>query len=98
MARAQPVAGGALAPSRFVTGRQKLLTEPMVRVNGAATLKDRILDGRVVLGSSSLRIATSGALDLAENRFRDWANTLAPQTAEYQALSKAFVRLVKRPE
>lgn len=33
---------------------------------------------------------------LADNRFRDWANSLAPQTAEYQALSKAFVRLVKR--
>ena len=61
---------GALAPSRFVTGRQMRLTAPVVRVNGAATLKDRILDGRVVLGSAALRIATSGALDLANNRFR----------------------------
>lgn len=61
---------GALAPSRFVTGREMRLTEPVVRVNGAATLKDRTLDGRLVLGSASLRIAASGALDLAENGFR----------------------------
>ena len=61
---------GVLAPSRFVTGRQMRLTAPVVRVNGSATLKDRILDGRVVLGSAALRVATSGALDLANNRFR----------------------------
>jgi L,D-transpeptidase YcbB len=31
-----------------------------------------------------------------ENRLRDWLNSLAPQTAEYQALSDAFVKLVQR--
>lgn len=33
---------------------------------------------------------------LSQNRFGEWANSLAPQTAEYRALSEAFVQLVKR--
>ena len=33
---------------------------------------------------------------LAENRLTEWLNSLAPQTEEYQALSKAFVQLVER--
>jgi translocation and assembly module TamB len=61
---------GTLAPSQFLTGRQMRLTAPVVRVSGAGTLKDRILDGEVVLGSAALRVAASGALDLANNRFR----------------------------
>ena len=61
---------GALAPSQFLKGRQMRMTAPLVRVTGSATLKDRILDGQLMLGSASLRVATSGALDLAQNRFR----------------------------
>ncbi|MGI8704494.1 MAG: translocation/assembly module TamB domain-containing protein [Sphingomicrobium sp.] len=61
---------GLLAPSQFLTGRQMRLTAPVVRVSGAATLEDRILDGQVIMGSAALRVATSGALDLAKNRFR----------------------------
>jgi L,D-transpeptidase YcbB len=33
---------------------------------------------------------------LSENRFREWASSLAPQSQEYQALSNAFVQLVQR--
>jgi len=61
---------GALKPSQFLKGRLMRLTAPLVKVSGSATLKDRILDGRLVLGSGSLRTATSGALDLANNSFR----------------------------
>jgi translocation and assembly module TamB len=61
---------GALKPSQFLKGKLMRLTAPLVKVSGSATLKDRILDGRLVLGSGSLRVATSGALDLANNRFR----------------------------
>jgi translocation and assembly module TamB len=61
---------GALKPSQFLRGRQMRLTSPIVRVTGSAQLKDRILDGRLILGSGSLRIATTGALDLAQNSFR----------------------------
>ena len=61
---------GALAPSQFLKGRQMRLTAPVVRVNGSATLEDRILDGRLTLGSAALRVAASGALDLAESEFR----------------------------
>jgi translocation and assembly module TamB len=61
---------GVLRPSQFLKGRLMRLTAPSVRVDGSATLKDRILDGRLVLGSGSLRAAMSGALDLANNSFR----------------------------
>jgi len=33
---------------------------------------------------------------LSKKRYRQWVNSLAPQSAEYQALSKAFVALVQR--
>ena len=61
---------GVMAPSQFLTGRNMRLTAPVVRVSGAATLEDRVLDGQLILGSAALRVAASGALDLAENEFR----------------------------
>jgi translocation and assembly module TamB len=61
---------GVLAPSQFLSGRLMRLTAPVIRVTGNATLKDRILDGEVVLGSASLRAAASGAFDLGHNSFR----------------------------
>jgi murein L,D-transpeptidase YcbB/YkuD len=40
---------------------------------------------------------TSGvAQALQQNKYREWVNSLAPQTDEYRALSKAFVALVQR--
>jgi murein L,D-transpeptidase YcbB/YkuD len=41
-------------------------------------------------------IASGLATALEQNKYRDWVNSLAPQTPEYQALSKAFVALVQR--
>ena len=41
-------------------------------------------------------VAAGLAQALHDNKFREWANSLAPQTDEYQALSKAFVALVQR--
>jgi translocation and assembly module TamB len=61
---------GVMAPSQFLTGRMMRLTAPVVRVSGTATLKDRILNGQVTMGTSALRIATRGSLDLANNRYR----------------------------
>lgn len=62
---------GVLAPSQFLKGRQMRMTAPVVRVSGAATLVDRVLDGELMLGSGALRAAASGALDLADNRFEN---------------------------
>lgn len=61
---------GAIRPSQFLKGRLMRLTTPVVKVSGNASLKDRILDGRLVLGSAALRAAASGSLDLAGNRFQ----------------------------
>jgi murein L,D-transpeptidase YcbB/YkuD len=33
---------------------------------------------------------------LVDGKYREWVNSLAPQTPEYQALGKAFVQLVQR--
>lgn len=41
-------------------------------------------------------VAAGVAKALQQNKYRDWVNSLAPQTAEYRALSKAFVALVQR--
>ena len=61
---------GVMNPAQFLRGRQMRMTAPVVRVNGSASLKDRILDGQLTLGSGALRAVASGALDLANHRFR----------------------------
>ncbi|MBA2635484.1 MAG: translocation/assembly module TamB, partial [Sphingomonas sp.] len=61
---------GTLAPSQFLKGRLLRLTAPVVRVRGNATLEDRILDGRIALGSTALRAVASGAIDLGRGRYR----------------------------
>ncbi len=61
---------GAIAPAPFLKGRLNRLTSPSVKVNGTATLKDNILDGRLTLGSAALRAVASGAIDLTEGRYR----------------------------
>ncbi|HET9811721.1 MAG TPA: translocation/assembly module TamB domain-containing protein, partial [Sphingomicrobium sp.] len=61
---------GVLSPSRFLKGKLMRLTAPVVRVDGTATLKDRILDGELTLGSGALRAVATGALDLADNAYR----------------------------
>ncbi|HMI41256.1 MAG TPA: translocation/assembly module TamB, partial [Sphingomicrobium sp.] len=62
---------GTLAPGQFLKGKLMRLTTPQIRVEGAATLKDRQLDGQLTLLSPSLRAVTKGVVDLAENRYRD---------------------------
>ena len=61
---------GTLAPAQFLKGKLARLTSPQIRVNGAATLEDRQLDGEVTLASQSLRAVAKGVLDLANNRYR----------------------------
>ena len=41
-------------------------------------------------------VAAGLAQALSQNRYREWVNSLAPQTEEYRALSQAFVQLVQR--
>jgi translocation and assembly module TamB len=61
---------GKWAPAPFLRGKLQRMTTPVVNVRGDATLKDRILDGQLALGSPALRAVAKGALDLAGNRFR----------------------------
>src|SRR5205085_10729334 len=61
---------GAIAPAQFLKGKLMRLTAPVVRVRGDATLKDRIVDGQLTLGSPSLRAVARGQIDLAESRYR----------------------------
>ena len=61
---------GVLAPSQFLTGRPQHLTTPVIKVRGEATLKNRVVEGQLVLGSAALRAVASGAVDLAHNRYR----------------------------
>lgn len=60
---------GQLAPAQFLSGRLMRLTTPGVSVRGAATFKNRILDGQLMLGAPALRAIARGAVDLANNRY-----------------------------
>ena len=62
---------GALAPAQFLTGKMMRLTAPTLKVVGDATLNDRILQGRLTIGSVSLRAVASGSVDLGEGAYRD---------------------------
>lgn len=62
---------GQWAPAQFLTGKLHRLTVPLVTVRGEATLKDRILDGQLTAASPQLRAVAKGALDLANNAYRD---------------------------
>jgi translocation and assembly module TamB len=87
---------GLVAPSRFLTGRQRLLTAPVVRVSGSASLRNRLLDGQIALGSRSLRAAASGALDLGRNRLREvrvGVDLLQP-TALFENMAGRDVRML----
>lgn len=62
---------GALAPAPFFKGRLQRLTSPTVKVIGDATLEDRVLDGRLTIGSGALRAVATGAIDLGEGAYRN---------------------------
>lgn len=61
---------GKWAPAPFLKGKLQRLTAPLVTIRGDAMLKDRILDGRLDVGSPSLRAVARGAVDLANNNYR----------------------------
>jgi translocation and assembly module TamB len=60
---------GMLAPAPFLKGKLQRLTAPVVRVQGDATFKERILDGQLSLASPSLRAVAAGAFDLGNGRY-----------------------------
>ena len=55
---------------QFLTGKFQRLTSPIVSISGDATLKDRILDGQLIVGTPELRAVAKGAIDLAARRYR----------------------------
>ena len=55
---------------QFLTGKFQRLTSPLLSITGDATLKDRILDGQLIVGSPELRAVAKGALNLADNSYR----------------------------
>src|SRR4029453_13789876 len=62
---------GKWAPAQFLNGRLLRLTEPVVSIQGEGTLKDRILDGDLAVGSAALHAVAKGAIDLASNSYQD---------------------------
>jgi translocation and assembly module TamB len=60
---------GRVAPSPFLKGKLMRLTSPQVRVQGAATFKDRVLEGQLALVSPSLRAVAAGAFDVGAGRY-----------------------------
>jgi translocation and assembly module TamB len=60
---------GSLAPSRLLSGKLQRLSDPTIRINGAATLVDRQLGGTLSIATPALEIAASGTLDLAASAF-----------------------------
>lgn len=61
---------GVMAASQFFSGRLQHLAAPVIKVTGGATLKHRILDGQLILGSAAIRAVATGAIDLGRNRYR----------------------------
>lgn len=59
--------GGTVAPATLLRGKLQRLTTPRVRVTGAATLADRVLDGTVSLRSAALAADLTGGVDLGAN-------------------------------
>lgn len=61
---------GKWSPAQFLTGKLHRLTIPFVSIRGEGTLKDRLLDGKLIVSTPELRAVARGAVDLAENRYR----------------------------
>jgi translocation and assembly module TamB len=61
---------GQWAPAQFLKGHLQWLTAGVVSIQGEATLKNRVLDGQLVTASAALRAVARGAVDLADNRYR----------------------------
>nr|WP_294849288.1 translocation/assembly module TamB [uncultured Sphingomonas sp.] len=61
---------GRLAPSLYLKGKAKQLTEPAINVTGQGTFQNRVLDGEIALASSSIRAISRGAVDFGQNQYR----------------------------
>jgi translocation and assembly module TamB len=87
---------GQWAPAQFLTGKLQRLTTPFVNIRGDATLKDRILDGQLLTGTPELRAVARGAIDLANNRYRDMrlGIDLLKPTALFPNMTGKSVRMV----
>lgn len=62
---------GFLAPSKLLQGKLQRLTDPTIRIKGAATMADRRLGGDIAIKTPALEIAANGTLDFAANAFDD---------------------------
>jgi len=63
--------GGMVAPGTITRGKLQRLTAPRVDVEGAATLADRRLTGRLSLRSPEITVESEGMLDLRYSAYRD---------------------------
>lgn len=82
--RGQYSLGGFVAPAALTQGKIARLTAPRVAITGAATLENRLLDGRLGLRSPSLSIEAEGGVDLARSAFRSLR--ISARLAQPQAL------------
>jgi translocation and assembly module TamB len=62
---------GSAAPARFLKGRLRDLTAPVVNLSGNGSFVDRVLDGTFTAASPALRAVVRGAVDFAGNEYRD---------------------------
>ena len=87
---------GQWAPSQFLTGKLQRLTVPAVTIRGAATLKDRVLDGELSAFSPELHAVAKGAADLAHNRYKGMrlGVDLVRPAALFRNMSGKAVRMV----
>ncbi|MEP7315437.1 MAG: translocation/assembly module TamB domain-containing protein [Sphingomicrobium sp.] len=61
---------GKAVTGQIFKGKLLRLTSPLIDIKGAFTLKNRLLDGELRLGSSALRAVAKGAIDLGASRYR----------------------------
>ena len=68
-ARDRYALAGRITPASIAPGKMKLLTGAVVRVEGAAHVVDRRIDGMLKLASPALTMGAKGVIDLAHGSF-----------------------------
>ncbi len=61
---------GVIMPAPFLSGKAQRLAAPQVQVEGEATYKDRVIDGRMTGATPALFVTADGAVNLAANSFQ----------------------------
>lgn len=61
---------GQVSPNSFLTGRAAALAAPRLAVDATGTFEQRVIDGRLRLGSAALRAVAAGGIDLASSSYR----------------------------